>query len=138
MLSNILNGPLAKLRGEVDQAELNEAIFIEERQSYRIHLTHQVEYLVALLEGLLHPALQDWTHQCGEALLEPYSLVSEVLVASNQLPDRCDALYSGTAYWTLATHVERVVSAVLQASHPPGVILLAKDERQLSEPVWRL
>ena len=46
VLSNMLDGPLAKLRGEVDQAELDEAIFAEERQSCRIHLTHQVEHLV--------------------------------------------------------------------------------------------
>ncbi|MBN0926607.1 hypothetical protein JTL68_35525, partial [Pseudomonas aeruginosa] len=102
VLSNMLDGPLAKLRGEVDQAELDEAIFAEERQSCRIHLTHQVEHLVALLEGPLHPVLQDWTHQCDEALLEPYSLMSEALAALNQLPDRCDALYSGTAYRALA------------------------------------
>lgn len=71
VLSNMLDGPLAKLRGEVDQAELDEAIFAEERQSCRIHLTQQVEHLVALLEGPLHPVLQDWTHQCDEALLSP-------------------------------------------------------------------
>ncbi|WP_410966783.1 hypothetical protein, partial [Salmonella sp. SAL04277] len=59
VLSNMLDGPLAKLRGEVDQAELDEAIFAEERQSCRIHLTQQVEHLVALLEGPLHPVLQD-------------------------------------------------------------------------------
>ncbi|MBN0063392.1 hypothetical protein JTL66_34835, partial [Pseudomonas aeruginosa] len=104
----------------------------------RIHLTHQVEHLVALLEGPLHPVLQDWTHQCDEALLEPYSLMSEALAALNQLPDRCDALYSGTAYRALAAHVERVVSTVLQASHPLGAMLLAKDEGQLPEPVRRL
>ena len=28
----MLDGPLAKLRGEVDQAELDEAIFAEERR----------------------------------------------------------------------------------------------------------
>ncbi|EOG2037347.1 hypothetical protein FA366_04480 [Pseudomonas aeruginosa] len=138
VLSNMLDGPLAKLRGEVDQAELDEAIFAEERQSCRIHLTQQVEHLVALLEGPLHPVLQDWTHQCDEALLEPYSLMSEALAALNQLPDRCDALYSGTAYRALAAHVERVVSTVLQASHPLGAMLLAKDEGQLPEPVRRL
>ncbi|MBN0252275.1 hypothetical protein JTL41_33335, partial [Pseudomonas aeruginosa] len=73
-----------------------------------------------------------------EALLEPYSLMSEALAALNQLPDRCDALYSGTAYRALAAHVERVVSTVLQASHPLGAMLLAKDEGQLPEPVRRL
>ena len=72
--------------------------------------------------------LQDWTHQCDEALLEPYSLMSEALAALNQLPDRCDALYSGTAYRALAAHVERVVSTVLQASHPLGAMLLARTK----------
>ncbi|MGA4816302.1 hypothetical protein ACPA9J_19475 [Pseudomonas aeruginosa] len=43
VLSSMLDGPLAKLRARVDQAELDEAIFAEERQSCRIHLTQQVE-----------------------------------------------------------------------------------------------
>ncbi|HBO3288746.1 TPA: hypothetical protein L4S14_000978 [Pseudomonas aeruginosa] len=138
VLSSMLEGPLAKLKDEVDQSELDVAIFAGERQACRVHLTQQIENLVALLEGPLHPVLQDWVHQRDEALLEPYSLMSEALAALNQLPDRCDALYGGTAYRSLAAHVERVVSTVLQASHPLGAMLLAKDEEQLPEAVRHL
>ncbi|HCR1219922.1 TPA: hypothetical protein ONA18_005666 [Pseudomonas aeruginosa] len=138
VLSSMLDGLLAKLKDEVDQSELDVAIFAGERQACRVHLTQQIENLVALLEGPLHPVLQDWVHQRDEALLEPYSLMSEALAALNQLPDRCDALYGGTAYRSLAAHVERVVSTVLQASHPLGAMLLAKDEEQLPEAVRHL
>ncbi|HGM5801013.1 TPA: hypothetical protein ACKP5W_003694 [Pseudomonas aeruginosa] len=138
VLSSMLDGPLAKLKDEVDQSELDVAIFAKERQACRVHLTQQIENLVALLEGPLHPVLQDWVHQRDEALLEPYSLMSEALAALNQLPDRCDALYGGTAYRSLAAHVERVVSTILQASHPLGAMLLAKDEEQLPEAVRHL
>ncbi|HBO4049582.1 hypothetical protein [Pseudomonas aeruginosa] len=138
VLSSMLEGPLAKLKDEVDQSELDVAIFAGERQACRVHLTQQIENLVALLEGPLHPVLQDWVHQRDEALLEPYSLMSEALAALNQLPDRCDALYGGTAYRSLAAHVERVVSTILQASHPLGAMLLAKDEEQLPEAVRHL
>ncbi|MCV4110946.1 hypothetical protein [Pseudomonas aeruginosa] len=138
VLSSMLDGPLAKLKDEVDQSELDVAIFAKERQACRVHLTQQIENLVALLEGPLHPVLLDWVHQRDEALLEPYSLMSEALAALNQLPDRCDALYGGTAYRSLAAHVERVVSTILQASHPLGAMLLAKDEEQLPEAVRHL
>jgi hypothetical protein len=138
VLYSTLAGPLAKLSDEVDLPKLQKAVFEKAREKSREKLAKLLSTLVDLLDKKLHPVLLDWSYSRNEALLEPYSLLTEALDALNQVPSRSDAMYTGKGYPELTGPINRLVQGLLQGQHPLGALMLAKTADQLPDLVKRL
>lgn len=138
VLYSTLAGPLAELRDEVDLPKLQQAVFEEPREKCRENLAKRLSTLIEILDKRLHAVLLDWSYSRNEALLEPYSLLTEALDALNQVPSRSDAMYTGNGYPVLTASINRLVQGLLQGKHPLGALLLAKSADQLPDLVKRL
>lgn len=138
VLYSTLAGPLAELKDEVDLPKLQQAVFEEPREKCRENLAKRLSTLIEILDKRLHAVLLDWSNSRNEALLEPYSLLTEALDALNQVPSRSDAMYTGKGYPELTASINRLVQGLLQGKHPLGALLLAKSADQLPELVNRL
>ncbi|MCD5996078.1 hypothetical protein KDX38_20975 [Pseudomonas sp. CDFA 602] len=138
VLYSILDGPLSSLKSEIDLPKLHEAVFEQDRKTCRSQLTTHLVRLAGLLDKKLTTVLLDWTHRHDEALLEPYSLLTEALNACAQLPAKADAMFTGKELPALRKMIDTLVQGILRAEHPLGALLLANSEGQLPEPVKRL
>jgi len=138
VLYSILDGPLSSLKSEIDLPKLHEAVFEQDRKTCRSQLTTHLVRLAGLLDKKLTTVLLDWTHRHDEALLEPYSLLTEALNACAQLPAKADAMFTGKELPALRKMIDTLVQGILRAEHPLGALLLANSAGQLPEPVKRL
>ena len=138
VLYSTLAGPLAELKDEVDLPKLQQVVFEEPREKCRETLAKRLSTLIEILDKRLHAVLLDWSYSRNEALLEPYSLLTEALDALNQVPSRSDAMYTGKGYPELTASINRLVQGLLQGKHPLGALLLAKSADQLPDLVKRL
>ncbi|MFW8696520.1 hypothetical protein, partial [Mesorhizobium japonicum] len=80
------------LKDKVDLPKLQSVVFEEERKKCREQLAARLARLIEITDRKVHTVLLDWCYRNDEGLLEPYSLMTEILEALNQLPDRCDAM----------------------------------------------
>ncbi|MBK5525498.1 hypothetical protein JFT91_25480 [Pseudomonas sp. TH08] len=138
VLYSTLAGPLADLKDKVDLPKLESVVFEGERKKCREKLAARLLGLINATDSKLHTVLLDWCHRNDEGLLEPYSLMTEIIEALNQLPNRCDAMYTGQGYKELTASSNRICQAILKGEHPLGSLLLAKSSEQLPDTVKRL
>ncbi|WP_122852877.1 hypothetical protein [Pseudomonas viridiflava] len=138
VLYSVLAGPLSSLKDEIDVPKLHEAVFEQDRKSCRTRIAMHLERLIGLLDKKLPDVLLDWTHRYDEALLEPYSLMSEVLAVLNQLPTRADAMCISKESEPLLKSVDSLIKGLLKAEHPLGDLLLSRTAEQPPEAVKRL
>ncbi|WP_122864503.1 hypothetical protein [Pseudomonas viridiflava] len=138
VLYSVLAGPLSSLKDEIDIPRLYEAVFEQDRKNCRIQIAVHLERLIGLLDKKLPDVLLDWTHRYDEALLEPYSLMAEVLGVLNQLPTRADAMCISKESEPLLKSVDSLIKGLLKAEHPLGDLLLSRTAEQTPEAVKRL
>ncbi|WP_439885731.1 hypothetical protein ACTACK_11875 [Pseudomonas syringae] len=138
VLYSVLAGPLSSLKDEIDIPRLYEAVFEQDRKNCRIRIAVHLERLIGLLDKKLPDVLLDWTHRYDEALLEPYSLMSEVLAVLNQLPTRADAMCISKESEPLLKSVDSLIRGLLKAEHPLGELLLSRTAEHTPEAVKRL
>ncbi|MEE5079902.1 hypothetical protein V2K58_10280 [Pseudomonas alliivorans] len=138
VLYSVLGGPLSSLKDEIDLPKLHEAVFEQDRRNCRTRIAAHLERLIGLLDKKTPNVLLDWTHRQDEALLEPYSLMAEVLDVLNQLPTRADAMCINKESEPLLKAVNSLIQGLLKAEHPLGELLLSKNAEQPPEVVRRL
>lgn len=138
VLYSALAGPLADLKDKVDWPKLQSVVFENERKKCREKLAALLSRLIDVTNKKLHTVLLDWCYRNDEGLLEPYSLMTEILEALNQLPNRCDAMYTGQGYKEITASSNRICEAILKGEHPLGSLLLAKNQEQLPETIKRI
>ncbi|MEE4671573.1 hypothetical protein V2L05_20310 [Pseudomonas alliivorans] len=138
VLYSVLGGPLSSLKDEIDLPKLHEAVFEQDRRNCRTLIAAHLERLIGLLDKKTPNVLLDWTHRQDEALLEPYSLMAEVLDVLNQLPTRADAMCINKESEPLLKAVNSLIQGLLKAEHPLGELLLSKNAEQPPEVVRRL
>uniref|UniRef100_UPI0019806C37 hypothetical protein n=1 Tax=Pseudomonas viridiflava TaxID=33069 RepID=UPI0019806C37 len=122
----MLAGPLSSLKDEIDIPRLYDAVFEQDRKICRIRIAVHLERLIGLLDKKLPDVLMDWTHRYHEALLDPYSLMAEVLGVLNQLPTRADAMCISKESEPLLKSVDSLIRGLLKAEHPLGELLLSR------------
>ncbi|MCV4341450.1 hypothetical protein [Pseudomonas capsici] len=138
VLYSAVGGEYAQLKGRIDLPRFYETVFEQERKSGRKSLTMHLTRLVELLDRKLPVVLMDWTYRHDEALLEPYSLMTDALGALEYTPAQADALFRDHDITRLETSIRALVASVLKAEHPLGTMLLATDTGQPPELLKRL
>ncbi|MBX8491282.1 hypothetical protein K5D42_15610 [Pseudomonas cichorii] len=138
VLYSAMGGKYAHLKGRIDLPRFHETVFEQERKSGRKSLAMHMARLVHVLDRKLPAVLMDWTYRHDEALLEPYSLMTDALGALEYTPAQADALWIEKDITALETSIRALVANILQADHPLGTMLLATDTGQPPELLKRL
>ncbi|AHF68282.1 MULTISPECIES: hypothetical protein [Pseudomonas syringae group] len=138
VLYSAVGGEYAHLKGRIDLPRFHETVFEQERKSGRKSLAMHMARLVHVLDRKLPAVLMDWTYRHDEALLEPYSLMTDALGALEYTPAQADALWIEKDITALETSIRALVANILQADHPLGTMLLATDTGQPPELLKRL
>ncbi|QHF04255.1 hypothetical protein N015_18300 [Pseudomonas asturiensis] len=138
VLYSVLSGPLSSLKDEIDIPKLHETVFEQDRKNCRTQIVIHIERLISLLDKKIPTFILDWTYRRDEALLEPYSLMTEALGALNQLPTKADAMYTGKESAPLLKAINGLIQRLLQVEHPLGELLLSKTAEHIPDAVKRL
>ncbi|MFJ4145847.1 hypothetical protein [Pseudomonas sp. NPDC089734] len=138
VLYSAVGGDHAYLKGKIDLPKFHATVFELERRFGRQWLAEHLRRLVKALDRKLHPALLDWVHRQDDALLEPYSLMTEVFGALEYMPGQADALCTDHDITDLETSIHSLVKGVLESEHPLGSLLLTKAPDQPPELLKRL
>jgi len=130
--------PLADLRDHVDMVALEKTMLHAERKSARESIHRQLERTLALSQSKLTAVWNDWIYSNDERLLEPYSLLIDVLGMLSRLPQGSDARSTDAEDRALAQAVERLIRQLADASHPLTHAALADQNGALPELAKRL
>lgn len=130
--------PLADLRSQVDTAALEKTMLHTERKYARECIHRQLERTLALSQSKLTAVWNDWIYSNDERLLEPYSLLIDILEMLSRLPQSSDARSIEPENTTLAQAVERLVRQLAEANHPLTRAALAERNGALPELAKRL
>ena len=132
------DAPLAHLRAQVDTHALNKSMMDQERRMARDCLHEQLDRTMSLCHGGLSLVWNDWIYTRDERLLEPYSLLIELLEQLGRLPHDTDARSTAADSRRLLRSIERLVTHLAEASHPLTRAALAAGEGELPELASRL
>lgn len=132
------NAPLADLRSQIDMAALEKTMLHAERKSARECIHRQLTRALALSQSKLTALWNDWIYSSDERLLEPYSLLIDMLEMLSRLPQGSDARSTKAEDRELAQAVERLIRQLAQASHPLTRAALADQSEALPELAKRL
>ncbi len=138
VLYSAVGGEYADLKSKIDLPKFHATVFEQERRFGRQSLAMHLRRLVDVLDRKLPALLQDWIHRHDQALLEPYSLMADALGALEYTPAQADALLTGMDISELETSIRSLTRSVLQADHPLGAMLLARESDQPPELLKRL
>lgn len=132
------NAPLADLRKHIDMAALEKTMLHTERQGARECIHRQLERTLALSQSKLTAVWNDWIYSNDERLLEPYSLLIDMLGMLSRLPQGSDARSTDAEGRELAQAVERLIRQLADANHPLTRAALADQNGALPELAKRL
>ena len=132
------NAPLADLRSHVDTAALEKTMLHVERKSARECIHRQLERTLALSQSKLTAVWNDWVYSNDERLLEPYSLLIDMLEMLSRSPQGSDARSTEAEDRALAQAVERLIRQLADANHPLTRVALADQNGALPELAKRL
>lgn len=132
------DAPLAHLRAQVDTHALNKSMMDQERRMARDCLHEQLDRTMSLCHGSLSLVWNDWIYTRDERLLEPYSLLIELLEQLGRLPHDTDARSTAADSRRLSRSIARLVTHLAEASHPLTRTALAAGEGELPELASRL
>lgn len=132
------NAPLADLRSQIDMAVLEKTMLYAERKSARECIHRQLTRALALSQSKLTAVWNDWIYSNDERLLEPYSLLIDLLEMLSRLPQGSDARSTDAEDHKLAQAVERLIRQLAEASHPLTRAALADQNEALPELAKRL
>lgn len=132
------NAPLADLRKHIDMATFEKTMLHAERQGAREGIHRQLERALALSQRKLTAVWNDWIYSNDERLLEPYSLLIDMLEMLSRLPQGSDARSTDAENRELAQAVERLIRQLAEASHPLTRAALADKNGALPELAKRL
>ncbi|TWC41586.1 hypothetical protein FBY03_102335 [Pseudomonas sp. SJZ079] len=132
------NAPLADLRGHIDMAAFEKTMLHTKRQGARECIHRQLERALALSQSKLTAVWNDWIYSNDERLLEPYSLLIDMLEMLSRLPQGSDARSTDAENRELAQAVERLIRQLAEASHPLTRAALAEQNEALPELAKRL
>ncbi|MBS7662446.1 hypothetical protein I0D00_10940 [Pseudomonas lalucatii] len=132
------NAPLADLRKHIDMAALEKTMLHTERQGARECIHRQLERTLALSQRKLTAVWNDWVYSNDERLLEPYSLLIDMLEMLSRLPQGSDARSTDAEDRALAQAVERLIRQLADANHPLTRAALADQNGTLPELAKRL
>ncbi|GFM77725.1 hypothetical protein PSCICM_35440 [Pseudomonas cichorii] len=138
VLYSAVGGNHAYLKNKIDLPKFHATVFEQERRFGRQSLAMHLRRLVDVLDRKLPAVLQDWIHRHDQALLEPYSLMADALGALEYTPAQADALLTGMDISELETSIRTLARSVLQAEHPLGAMLLARESDRPPELLKRL
>lgn len=130
--------PLADLRSQVDTAALEKTMLHAERKYARECIHRQLERALALSQSKLTAVWNDWIYSNDERLLEPYSLLIDILEMLSRAPHGSDARSIEPEDNALAQTLERLVRQLAEASHPLTRVALADQSGALPELAKRL
>jgi len=132
------DAPLASLRAQVDTQALDKSMMEQERRMARDCLHRQLDRTMSLCHGGLSVVWNDWIYTRDERLLEPYSLLIELLEQLGRLPHDTDARSTAADSRRLSRSIERLVTHLAEASHPLTRTALVAGEGELPELARRL
>jgi hypothetical protein len=132
------NAPLADLRAHIDMAALEKTMLHTKRQSACEVIHRQLRRTVALSQSKLTAVWNDWVYSSDERLLEPYSLLIDMLEMLSRLPQGSDARSTEVEDRALAQAVERLIRQLADANHPLTRAALADQNGALPELAKRL
>lgn len=132
------DAPLASLRAQVDTQALDKSMMEQERRMARDCLHRQLDRTMSLCHDGLSLVWNDWIYSRDERLLEPYSLLIELLEQLGRLPHDTDARSTVADSRRLSRSIERLVTHLAEASHPLTRTALAAGEGELPELASRL
>jgi hypothetical protein len=132
------NAPLADLRSQIDMAALEKTMLHAERRDARECIHRQLKRALALSQSKLTAVWNDWVYSNDERLLEPYSLLIDMLEMLSRLPQGSDARSTDAENRELAQAVERLIRQLAEASHPLTRAALADQSEALPELAKRL
>jgi hypothetical protein len=130
--------PLADLRSQVDTAALEKTMLHAERTYARECIHRQLERTLTLSQSKLTAVWNDWIYSNDERLLEPYSLLIDMLEMLSRSPQGSDARSIEPENNTLARALERLIRQLADASHPLTRAALAEQNGALPELANRL
>lgn len=130
--------PLADLRNHIDMVALEKTMLHAERKSARDCIHRQLERTLALSQSKLTAVWNDWIYSNDERLLEPYSLLIDMLEMLSRLPQGSDARSTDAEDRALAQALERLIRQLAEASHPLTRAALAGQNGALPELAKRL
>ncbi|ONM43348.1 hypothetical protein BXT89_13475 [Halopseudomonas pachastrellae] len=134
----LADAPLASLRAQVDTQALDKSMMEQERRMARDCLHRQLDRTMSLCHDGLSLVWNDWIYSRDERLLEPYSLLIELLEQLGRLPHDTDARSTVADSRRLSRSIERLVTHLAEASHPLTRTALAAGEGELPELASRL
>ncbi|MDH0337024.1 hypothetical protein [Metapseudomonas otitidis] len=132
------NAPLADLRDQIEMPPFEKTMLHAERKSARECIHRQLTRVLALSQSKLVAVWNDWIYSNDERLLEPYSLLIDMLKTLSRLPQASDARSTDVEDRELAQAVERLIRQMVQASHPLTRAVLADQNKALPELAKRL
>ncbi len=132
------NSSLADLRRHIDMAALEKTMLHAERKHARGCIHRQLEQVLALSQSKLTAVWNDWIYSNDERLLEPYSLLIDMLGMLSRLPQGSDARSTDAEDRALAQAVERLIRQLAEANHPLTRAALAEQNGALPELAKRL
>lgn len=132
------NAPLADLRKHIDMAALEKTMLHTERRGARECIHRQLERALAFSQSKLTAVWNDWIYSNDERLLEPYSLLIDMLGMLSRLPQGSDARSTDAEDRALAQALERLIRQLAEASHPLTRAALAEQNGALPELAKRL
>ncbi|GGD09370.1 hypothetical protein [Halopseudomonas salina] len=132
------NAPLSNLRDQIDTTSLETSMLHIQRKSARDTIRTQLDRTLLLAQRKLPSIWNDWIYSNDERLLEPYSLLIDILEMLSRLPEDTDARSFHPDDRSLIQHVDGLVKQLAAATHPLTRQALPRESEVLPELAQRL